>query len=76
MIRGTSDRQDFDFHVPRYAQEIGPEVFLAIRGDYRGALLGAEYTMKEVGCVGMAHLLSPLGADVFFGAFPSAYALG
>ena len=36
MIRGTSDRQNFDFHVPRYAQEIGPEVFLAIRGDDRG----------------------------------------
>jgi hypothetical protein len=60
MIRGTSDRQNFDFHVPRYAQQIGPEVFLAIRGDDRGALLGAEYTMKEVGCVGVAHLLSPL----------------
>ena len=60
MIRGTSDRQNFDFHIPRYAQEIGPEVFLAIRGDDRGALLGTEYTMKEVGCVCMAHLLSPL----------------
>ena len=76
MIRGTSDRQNFDFHVPRYAQEIGPEVFLAIRGDDRGALLGAEYTMKEVGCVGMAHVAFAPPGLAFSAAFPSADALG
>ena len=71
MIRGTSDRQNFDFHIPRYAQEIGPEVFQAIRGDDRGALLGTEYTMKEVGCVCMAHLLSPLRGLVETDIFPA-----
>jgi hypothetical protein len=60
MIRGTSDRQNFDFHVPRHAEEIGPEVFLAIRGDNRGAVLGAEHAMNDIGGIGMAHLLSPL----------------
>jgi hypothetical protein len=76
MMRGTSDRQSFDFHIPRDAEEIGPEVLFAIRGNNRGALLGAENAVNEVGCVGMAHLLSPLRGWFRASLATSAYALG
>ena len=76
MVRHASNCQNFYFQIARDAQQIRREVFLSIRRNHRGALLGAEYAMNNVGCIGMAHLLSPLRGWSSCFQLPSAHSLG